>query len=78
MIATDRKVKKLRTFLPLSAECGFSATTVGASGDQDNADEPEHWRMRVFDHDLIRRGHYGARCWPSAPKYQNLIIREKL
>src|SRR5262245_28804045 len=33
----------------------------GRSGDQDNPHGPEHCRMRAFDRDLIRGGHYGQR-----------------
>jgi hypothetical protein len=37
----------------------------GRSGDQDNPLVPSHCRMRVFDRDLIRGGHYGQRsCEP--------------
>src|SRR5215207_6967720 len=35
------------------------------SGDQDNPLGPQHCRMRAFDRDLIRGGHYGQRsCEP--------------
>src|SRR5262245_28200124 len=35
------------------------------SGDQDNPHVPLHSRMRAFDRDLIRGGHYGQRsCEP--------------
>jgi hypothetical protein len=35
------------------------------SGDQDNPLVPMHHRMRAFDQDLIRGGHYGRRsCEP--------------
>src|SRR6476646_11695172 len=35
------------------------------SGDQDNPLVPSHSRMRAFDRDLIRGGHYGQRpCEP--------------
>src|SRR5258705_6854266 len=37
----------------------------GRSGDQDNPLVPAHCRMRVYDRDLIRGGHYGQRsCEP--------------
>jgi hypothetical protein len=37
----------------------------GRSGDQDNPHVPQHCRMRAFDRDLIRGGHYGQRsCEP--------------
>ena len=37
----------------------------GRSGDQDNPHVPVHRRMRAFDRDLIRGGHYGQRsCEP--------------
>ena len=40
-------------------------TRAGRSGDQDNPHGPEHCRMRAFDRDLIRGGHYGQRsCEP--------------
>src|SRR5215470_6864457 len=36
-----------------------------SSGDQDNPLVPLHHRMRAFDRDLIRGGHYGQRsCEP--------------
>src|SRR5262245_23108543 len=35
----------------------------GRSGDQDNPQVPPHGRMRAFDRDLIRGGHYGQRSW---------------
>jgi hypothetical protein len=39
----------------------------GRSGDQDNPPGPQHHRMRAFDRDLIRGGHYGQRsCEPRA------------
>src|SRR5258707_8914970 len=46
----------------------FPYTTLfrsGRSGDQDNPLVPAHCRMRVYDRDLIRGGHYGQRsCEP--------------
>src|SRR5258707_13820041 len=42
----------------------FPYTTLfraGRSGDQDNPLVPAHCRMRAFDRDLIRGGHYGQR-----------------
>ncbi len=41
------------------------APYLGTAGDQDNPLGPEHCRMRAFDRDLIRGGHYGQRsCEP--------------
>src|SRR5262249_28082568 len=41
------------------------------SGDQDNPLVPLHSRMRAFDRDLIRGGHYGQR--PCAPRLTGRI-----
>src|SRR6516165_5481548 len=39
--------------------------STGRSGDQNNPLGPQHHRMRGFDRDLIRGGHYGQRsCKP--------------
>jgi hypothetical protein len=37
-----------------------------STGDQDNPLGPPHHRMRAFDRDLIRGGHYGQR--PGVPR----------
>ena len=37
------------------------AESACCSGDQDNALVPSNRRMRGFDRDLIRGGHYGQR-----------------
>src|SRR6266404_3641747 len=43
------------------SERRFPTGTAGRSGDQDNPHVPVHCRMRAFDRDLIRGGHYGQR-----------------
>src|SRR5450755_2949936 len=43
----------------------MQSRSIRRSGDQDNPHVPAHCRMRLFDRDLIRGGHYGQRsCEP--------------
>jgi transposase len=48
-----------------AADAEAICEAVTRSGDQDNPHVPLHCRMRAFDRDLIRGGHYGQRpCVP--------------
>src|SRR5450756_2391575 len=44
-----------------SEMCIRDRCRAGRSGDQDNPLVPSHCRMRAYDRDLIRGGHYGQR-----------------
>jgi hypothetical protein len=70
LLAREPQAMQLRYFAALhdiaSERCGDHGVVMQSrSGDQDNPLVPAHYRMRVFDRDLIRGGHYGQRsCEP--------------
>jgi hypothetical protein len=48
--------------------------SLAPAGDQDNPHGPEHCRMRAFDRDLIREGHYGQRSCEPHSKAEHMAV----